>query len=312
MSVLRRACVYSIREMLIHERPLVTVAVIVLCFLVVSCDAKSPAGPAGVSSAPSAPAAPKSTGPIAFVSDRDGTQQIYLANEDGSEVTRLTPGTDPAWSRDGGRLAFQNGQAIFVINVDGSGLRRVAGGWDPTWSPDGRMLAFRDLSSISVVGVDGSNQQRLYYYTLGLFDPAWSPDGRRIAFSVGTYVELGGVWVINADGSEPHQVGPEAEGAGAPAWSPDGSEIAFVAYPGVIGVMNADGAGERLRGAGQATDVDWTPDGRLIFTKSPSRDRLGPNRRVFVSDGGVERQLIPEVTAPARSGYSDGQATWRR
>ena len=81
---------------------------------------------------------------------------------------------------------------------------------------------------------------------------------------------------------------------------------------GRIDVSNADGSGQRTRVAGPATFPDWTPDGRLIFTKSPSGNRYGPGQRIFISDGGLERQLIPEVAAPARPGYSDRQATWRR
>ena len=77
--------------------------------------------------------------------------------------------------------------------------------------------------------------------------------------------------------------------------------------------MNADGSGERLLVADYATGVDWTPDAPLIFTRSPSGGWAAPGRRVFVSDGGVDRQLIPEVAAPARfPGYSDSQATWLR
>jgi hypothetical protein len=114
---------------------------------------------------------------------------------------------------------------------------------------------------------------------------------------------------MNADGSDARHIGPND--ANAPAWSP---EIAFVDTSGIIGVVNADGSGRRVRVAGQFTGVviDWAPDGRLIFTRSPSPDPNAPGRRTFVSDGGLERQLIPEAAAPARPGYSDSQAKWRR
>ncbi len=237
-----------------------------LLVLATGCDRTPPTGP----SPPLAPG-PTSTGPIVFVSDRDGTEQIYLANDDGSAVTRLTAGSQPAWSRDGQRLAFYNAREIYVINVDGSGLRRVARGWDPAWSPDGRMIVFRGESfSIEVFDVDGSNHRTLYddEYGLGSFSPAWSPDGGRIVFSVATFVDLGpGLWMMNADGSKPRHIGPD-DGQ-TPAWSPDGSEIAYVSHSG-IGVVNADGAGRLTRVAGPAIFPDWTPDGRLIFTMSPS------------------------------------------
>ena len=279
---------------------------------VTACDGSpaAPTPPTGDSSS----GAQRSTGPIAFVSDRDGTEQIYLANEDGSAVTRLTPGAWPAWSRDGHRLAFSNAQRIYVINVDGSGLQQLASGWEPDWSPDGRFIVFRDLTiSISTVEVNGSNQRRLYGSGHGDTDPAWSPDGQRIVFTNGSYYacEIFGLWVLNADGSGLQYINCDGE---LPAWSPDSSQIAFVAQPGSIDVSNADGSGRRTRVAGPAAFPDWTPDGRLIFTKSLSgdRNRYGPGQRIFISDGGLERQLIPEAAAPARSSYSDRQATWRR
>jgi Tol biopolymer transport system component len=279
-----------------------------LLVLATGCDRKPPTGPGGPLGP--GPSGPTSTGPIAFVSDRDGTEQIYLANEDGSAVTRLTEGVTPAWSRDGQRLAFHRAQEIYVINVDGSGLRRIRRGWDPAWSPDGRMLVFRD-EGIEVMDVDGSNYRLLYDHGgYGSFDPAWSPDGQRIVFSVGTYYDCLplGLWMMNADGSGLQFINCDGE---SPAWSPDSSAIAFVNRLR-IDVSNADGSGQRTRVAGPATDPDWTPDGRLIFTKSSSGGRIGPGQRIFISDGGLERQLIPEAAAPARSSYSDRQATWRR
>ena len=53
---------------------------------------------------------------------------------------------------------------------------------------------------------------------------------------------------------------------------------------------------------------DWTPDGRLIDTKGTYP---GPTR-IFISDGGTERQLIPDATAPARPSYRDWSAVWLR
>jgi Tol biopolymer transport system component len=97
----------------------------------------------------------------------------------------------------------------------------------------------------------------------------------------------------------------------SPAWSPDGSEIAFGTQNfGIrrVEVARADGSGRHVRVSGDAGDPDWTPDGRLIYTKGPFR---GPTR-TFVSEGGTERQLIPDATAPARASYSDSQAVWLR
>ena len=295
--------------------------------LLVSCDKAS------TPTSPLAPRPPTSTGPIAFVSDRDGTDRIYLANEDGSLVTPLVAGGAPAWARDGRQIAFTaRGFGIRVIGVDGSGDRFVADrGSTPAWSPDGRSLVFTnwregDDSDLDVVNLDGSNRRSLFNSDFGSGSPKWSPDGQRILFCVGTY-QFGqsGLWTVNADGSDARQLGGPGVGhprddlsgvtgslydAWSPAWSPDGSQIAFGngGPNSGIEVARADGSGRHLRVPGPATDPDWTPDGRLIYTKGTYP---GPTR-IFIRDGGTERQLIPDATAPARPSYRDWSVVWLR
>ena len=77
--------------------------------------------------------APETTVPkitkIAFVSNRDGNQEIYVMNSDGSGVVRLTNNSaedgGPVWSPDDSRIAFNSYRdgnwEIYVINSDGTG-----------------------------------------------------------------------------------------------------------------------------------------------------------------------------------------------
>ena len=73
---------------------------------------------------------------IAFVSrDQYGNSDIWVANRDGSGLTRLTTyeGIDdnPAWSPDGTKIAFRSargGQSqIWIMNADGSNQRNMMG-----------------------------------------------------------------------------------------------------------------------------------------------------------------------------------------
>jgi TolB protein len=87
---------------------------------------------------------------IAFVSDRSGEREIWLAELDEAEPTRFTNLSQqphaaearPAWSPDG-RLAWaavENGSHNLYI-LDGLGeVRRVGSGDWPVWSPDGSVL----------------------------------------------------------------------------------------------------------------------------------------------------------------------------
>ncbi len=65
---------------------------------------------------------------IAFESDRDGDDEIFVMKADGTQVRQLTDNDDrdsgPAWSPDGKHIAFVSNRygnsEIFVMNADGT------------------------------------------------------------------------------------------------------------------------------------------------------------------------------------------------
>jgi Tol biopolymer transport system component len=93
---------------------------------------------------------------IVFVSDRSGSDEIYVCNSDGSNLLRLTnlgganvPGV-PRWSPDGQKIAFDSvlraHTAVSVIPADGGPARpltdQASDNLSPSWSHDGKWIYF--------------------------------------------------------------------------------------------------------------------------------------------------------------------------
>jgi Tol biopolymer transport system component len=180
---------------------------------------------------------------IAFVGQRDrggDKMEIYVVNADGSGKRQLTHNTvrdsNPVWSPDGRRIAFENKWQIWVMNADGSGKRQLTRtgphNFNPVWSSDGTMIAFergtrqRDPCSgcpgswgfgVYVMNADGSHQKRL---AQAGSQPHWSPDGRQLAF-VSQRDGDPDIYLMNAEGSNQRNLTRAAGNRESqPVWSP--------------------------------------------------------------------------------------------
>ncbi|MGD9518817.1 MAG: alpha/beta fold hydrolase [Armatimonadota bacterium] len=249
-------------------------------------------------------------GLIAFVSDRDGSEDIWVMNADGSNPRNLTrhPATDwdPAWSPDGSRIAFTTDRdgnwEVYMMNADGSNQTNLtndpANDLDPHWSPDGAKIAFNSNRSgnheIWVMDVDGSNPRQLTDHPGDDGDPVWSPDGSKIAF----HSERAGPWEIytmNADGTAVRRITTNLGRCVDPWWSPDGSKIAFGCWlstaraRAALFVINADGSNlVQLTDKSAWNSVPtWSPDGSAIAFYS---DRDG-NFDIFVMNADGSRPV---------------------
>ncbi len=248
---------------------------------------------------------------IAFVSERDGSREIYVMSADGTNLRRLTNNRandrDPAWSPDGMRVAFysdREGNAdIYVMGADGSGLRNLtnhpANDYHPTWSPDGKRLAFNSdregSGDIYVINADGSGLVRLTTPGTQNGGQAWSPDGSRLAFNSSRDGDEE-IYVMNADGSGQTRLTFSPGNDGFPAWSPDGTQIAFQSNRDGqfdVYVINADGSDLRRLTATGANDwwPEWSADGQYIAFIS-DRDGIGAIY-LMAADGSNPRRLTP-------------------
>jgi Tol biopolymer transport system component len=180
---------------------------------------------------------------IAFTSTRDGNNEIYLMNADGSTQTRLTNNAaidiDPKWSPDG-RILFNSTRDvqgdIYVMDDNGANVTRltVFHAGHPDWSRDGSKIAFMGLPSsdrhpqIYIADADGRNITHVVTTPRPTAEPCWSPTGQ-IVFT--TIVDKLGVRInifqVDSDGRNLKRLtaGPLADER--PSLSPDGSKLAF-------------------------------------------------------------------------------------
>ena len=247
-------------------------------------------------------------GIIAFISDRDGTKEIYLMNADGSHQTQVTNnnsfnfGLD--WSRDGNHLAFcSNLDGSFeiyvmdVIDISTASFTepvRITNNTvmdsGPTWSPDGANLAFysqwNGSPSIVIMALSNGNITPLDTSPVNGDQPSWSPFGDKIAFA-----SMQGIYTINTGGTDLQQL--TFVYSLVPEYSPDGTRIAYVATEAAedIFIINSDGTNNHRITTSVENDFvpSWSPDGnRLVYEGTVSGvDQIC----VIDTDGTDYRQL---------------------
>jgi Tol biopolymer transport system component len=253
----------------------------------------------------------KANGKIAFArGPSSSSTDIYVMDADGSNQTRIGAGNDPRWSPNGARIAFISGfpLQIYSMNANGSDVKRLTNGTQddgfPAWSPDGTKIAFvsgnlNDATTfeIYVMNADGSNRTRLTNNSVVDAWPNWSPDGTKIVFMSGrTLLDPNSfeIHLINADGSNRTQLTNNSILDAQPSFSLDGTKILFVSGdagnpPGVeIYVMNADGSNKTQLTNNSVTDgfPAWSPDGtKIVFASGDPFDGKTVELYVMDADG---------------------------
>ncbi|MGQ0765023.1 MAG: amidohydrolase family protein [Gemmatimonadota bacterium] len=227
---------------------------------------------------------------LAWSSDRGGSLlDIWVRDMTTGESRQLTnlstSAMSPAWSPDGGRIAFLDVDGIWrrasvsVVDVETGKVTRVResmfGPGAPTWSADGRRIAVAALVPNSTRFREGWNQVLTFPSGSDVSDTAtmWFTPQRRTSID-------------------------SRVGAG-PVWSPDGTRMIAV-YGGGLSVFNWTGKGEpdeypRPLTRETAHAPSWTADGRSVLYQSNDRLRLMEVATGNVRDVPVELTFTPAI-----------------
>jgi tricorn protease len=137
---------------------------------------------------------------IAYISDADGEDEVYLTNQDGSgKPEQLTHGLRAMlyaaeWAPDGKRLAFSDKDGkLFVLTLDDKKVAQIA--QDPSgrlrdyiWSADGGHIAFtmnnpNNFRSIYVWSVSDGQVHRVTGDMFDTTDIAWDTEGNYLYYT---------------------------------------------------------------------------------------------------------------------------------
>lgn len=161
---------------------------------------------------------------IVFTTSRDGFQELYVMNADGSNQTRLTENEQindlhGAFSPDGTKIAYMTNYSvsdgsgeIWLMDADGSNKQQITDNdvddLNHVWSPDGMMLAWvrvttdRYGTNIMLYDLASGETRQLTQYPGYDFSIKWSPDSQWIAFSSDRNQGIDTMYLIRPDGTD--------------------------------------------------------------------------------------------------------------
>jgi TolB protein len=273
------------------------------------CCAVATSATALVASLTASASFPGANGTIVFQSNRAGgsTAELYLQNEDGTGVRRLTFNNAvdrmPRFSPDGTKIAFASNRdgnvEIYVMELASGATHRVTNdpGWDdqPVFTADGRHLVWQKTQnapfacpcSIWTAALDGSGARQVHTGLGNAMFPDMSPHGQTLTFT-SDRSGISAIYTQKLSGNARRQVTSPPAGFGdfRSRWSPKANDLVFLRDDGTnfndIYTVHQDGteliqltAGARFEGQAQ-----FSPDGEKVLFS------------VFANDGGARMHTI--------------------
>ena len=265
---------------------------------------------------------------IVFVSERQGTPEVFLVEGlDGRpfQLTRNLSASWPAISPEGTEVAFvaePPGQRvnIFKLNIATRRIEQLTHNAEQNiryehldWSPDGQKILFIMATlkgvktDLCVMDIKGRQIRHILQpdSPMRIVHPNWSPDSEHIIYYYQDIPEeRAGISIISDDGNNIVNITPDPfEPVDLPTWSPKRSQIGYIdniiitqpppPNPLQIYMMNLTKESVTALTSGGAEEripLAWHPDGhKILFAMLNPVGRPGPDwSDIFVMDNNGE------------------------
>jgi TolB protein len=228
---------------------------------------------------------------IAWVTERHGKQEVYVANRDGTDpvnVSNYPDGDDdsPSLSADGSKVAWRSirdgNQEVYVANTDGTEPVKVGDGGSPSLSADGSKIAWFNANSVWVANTNGTGGVEIAEG----FAPSLSADGSKVAWVSYLHGDFE-VYVANADGTDVVNVSDDEGYNDQPSLSADGSKVAWQSNRSgdwEVYVASTDGTGAPPVNVSNDSDADdYSPSLSADGSKVAWRSTRSGGSEVYVA-----------------------------
>lgn len=242
------------------------------------------------------------TSKILFVSESGGNKEVYVADYDGRNATKLTRNRSinlaPKWAPDGKRILYvsykRGTPAMYSLDLttgkdeplsNKPGVN-IAGAFSPDGTKVALTLSSERSPELFILDLAGREYKKLTDNNGIDVSPSWSPDGAKLAYVSDTSGNPQ-IHVLDLLTGNSKRITFKGKYNSSPSWSPDGKTIAFARSDGGrFNIWTTGPGGEaltQLTFEGDNRNPSWSPDGRHIIFSSSGGGQS--SLRIMRSDG---------------------------